>query len=290
MSVYRISDMLADLKEMRRSTSARKGLPTGFTDLDELMTLDTGYLSICTGYPSSGKSEFLDAILTNMAILHGWKSLIFSPENFPLAEHAKKIVEKVAGGPLRGTAASELNDAVAFIDQHFAWMYPADDKIKLQSILEIAHSEHESRPYQALVIDPWNELDHSDQGGKRDDQYISAQLTVLRRFIREHNVHCFIVIHPHAPKDKRPDGTYPVPTLYDCNGGAMWRNKADYGWAAYRNPNENIMQLFVQKIKFKSMGRVGKVDFAYDWQSGRFKGPSQSDFSLPYPDGNEPPF
>jgi len=288
MSVYRITDMLSDLKEMRRATTSRKGLSTGFHDLDELMTLDTGYLSICTGYPSSGKSEFLDAILTNMAIQHEWNALIFSPENFPLSEHARKILEKVAGKNIRGVTNAEMNDAVQFIDQHFAWMYPAEDKIKLSDILAIAHEEYERRPYHAIVIDPWNELDHSGQGGKRDDQYISAQLTVLRRFIRDHNVHCFIVIHPSKPNDKRPDGSYPVPTLYDCNGGAMWRNKADYGWAAYRNPNENLMQLYVQKIKFKSMGRVGKVDFQYDWQSGRFKGPSDNDYLLPRHE-SEPP-
>lgn len=288
MSVYRIKDMVADLGEMKKSASSRKGLPTGFPDLDELMTLDTGYLSICTGYPSSGKSEFLDAILTNMAILHGWKSLIFSPENFPLAEHARKIVEKITGKGIRECTQSSMNDAMDFIQNHFAWMYPADDKIRLNSILELAHEEYLANPYQAIVIDPWNELDHSEQGGKRDDQYISAQLTVLRRFIREHNVHCFIVIHPSKPNDKRPDGTYPVPTLYDCNGGAMWRNKADYGWAAYRNPNENLMQLYVQKIKFKSMGRVGKVDFEYEWQSGRFKGPSSYGFDLPQNE-SEPP-
>jgi len=281
-TVYRVTDLMYDLKEMRRAPSYRKGVSTGFPSLDELMTLDKGYLSIVTGYPSSGKSEFVDQLLVNCAMLHNWKSLVFSPENYPIAEHARKIIEKHAGDGIRQLDMQSLAASCNWTNNHFAWLYPpGEESVTLKDLLELAQTEFDSFPFDVLVIDPWNELSHSGQRNQRDDQYISACLTLLRRFIRKNNIHCFVVAHPVKPAEKKPDGSYPVPSLYDISGGATWRNKADYGWCAYRNPTENICQVFIQKIKFKQMGRLGKVAFDYDWKSGRFKEQDNPVFTLP---------
>ena len=53
-----------------------------------------------TGYTHSGKSEFLDALLVNMARLHGWRFAICSFEN-PPAQHIAKLAEKYLGAPSR---------------------------------------------------------------------------------------------------------------------------------------------------------------------------------------------
>lgn len=39
-----------------------------------------GELSIVTGVPNSGKSEWIDALLTNLANLHGWSFVMCSME------------------------------------------------------------------------------------------------------------------------------------------------------------------------------------------------------------------
>lgn len=278
--IFYPTDLLADLKGIRSMATRRKGVSTGFESLDDLMTLDKGYLSVVTGHPSSGKSEFVDAILLNMSILHGWKTLYFSPENYPLAEHLKKHVERYAGKNLFDMSNPEIETAVEHCQDHFAFMYPETD-FTLKGIMDIAIAEHHRRPYDAIVIDPWNEVSHDFNG--RDDIYIGGALTKLRRFIREYNVHCFIVAHPVKPPNDSKDatGNYKCPTLYDVAGGYTWRAKCDYGWAAHRNPTENVCQIVIQKIKYKSMGRLGKISFDYDVKSGRFKDQHETAYNLP---------
>jgi hypothetical protein len=52
-----------------------------------------GELTVVTGLPNSGKSEWLDALVVNLAQLHGWRIGLCSLENEP-KEHARKLVEK----------------------------------------------------------------------------------------------------------------------------------------------------------------------------------------------------
>ena len=288
-NVFYADDLFKDLEEIKLQNLKRKGLSTGFTTLDELMTIDKGYLSVITGLPSSGKSEFLDAILMNMAILHGWRTLYYSPENYPLAEHLKKHTERYVGKPLYEMSHQQMKEAKDFIHEKFVWMYPQED-YSLDGLLAIAAKEHEKQPIDAIVLDPWNEIDHSNQGGMRDDQYISRCLTKIRRFIRDTNIHAFVVAHPVNPskQEKEADGNYKPPTLNEIAGGGTWRAKADYGWVAHRHPLENTIKVMINKIKFKTMGRVGVASFDYEWKSGRFKGVDSTEYLLPH--DQESPF
>ena len=45
----------------------------------------------------SGKSEFVDYIVTKLNIKHGWKAAFFTPENYPLKFHYAKLFEKMIG-------------------------------------------------------------------------------------------------------------------------------------------------------------------------------------------------
>lgn len=278
-------DLMAKLLEIKKTKRTRKGVSTGFDSLDEFILLSKQYLMVVTGMPSSGKSEVMDAIAINTAIMHDWRWLYFSPENFPLEEHLKKFVEKKTGDRLEETPDKEVMEAAQWVNEHFAWITPPEDKTTIAGILEITENRiQEGYQIDCLVIDPWNELNHSDQAGSRDDQYISRCLTTIRRFHREYDLLTCIVIHP-TKMQKDNQGNYPVPTLYDCNGGAMWRNKADFGICVHRQDmNKNEATIHVQKVKFKTMGRQGKVTLDYDYKSGRFKDHLAHTFRLPEKD------
>ena len=92
MAIIEADQLFDKLIDIKKANSARKGVSTGFHSLDDLMLLSKQYLMVMTGMPSCGKSEVLDALAVNTAILHDWSWLYFSPENFPLEEHLKKIV------------------------------------------------------------------------------------------------------------------------------------------------------------------------------------------------------
>jgi len=264
---------------MKSGGLSRNALSTGFESLDENMKLAKGYMMINTGYPSSGKSEFLDAILLNMTIMHNWKVLYFSPENFPIQEHMTKVAEKYVGKPIRMFTDDESRMSLEFMHEYYRWMYP--ETPYLHELLELAQKQKDTRGLDCLVLDPWNNVFH-DRGMLREDEYLSECLSKILRFARENSVLLAIVAHPKNPQ-KNKDGLYPEPDLYCISGGAMWRNKADYGVSYYRpNMSEHRLEVMVQKIKQKWMGRVGVKAFDYDPLSGRFKAPEQKDFTMPH--------
>ena len=61
----------------------QRGLLTGWPSVDELMTIRPGELSVITGIPNHGKSEFVDALMVNIAERYGWSFAVCSFENRP---------------------------------------------------------------------------------------------------------------------------------------------------------------------------------------------------------------
>ena len=50
-----------------------KGVSTGYGSLDQIYTVAPGQLTVVTGYPSNGKSNFVDQLMVNLARQHHWK-------------------------------------------------------------------------------------------------------------------------------------------------------------------------------------------------------------------------
>jgi twinkle protein len=101
----------------------KSGLSTGWSSLDQCMTIRSGELSVVTGVPGSGKSEFIDALAVNLAHGHGWRFAICSFEN-PPPEHIAKLAEKYSGlpfwdGPSRRMSEADLQRAMDWIADHF---------------------------------------------------------------------------------------------------------------------------------------------------------------------------
>lgn len=252
-----------------------RGESTGWKVFDELYTVKPGEFTVISGTPSAGKSEFLDAILINLTTI-GWKFAVFSPENQPLERHIAKLAEKMVGKPFfnRGRARmneGELLDAQEFLNRHFHFIVPPEEQLKPQDIIKLAKIAVMRKGVNGLIIDPWNEMDHTRANGLSETEYIHHTLGLFRRFARSYKVHLWIVAHP-TKLQKKDDGEYPVPTLYDINGSAAWRNKADNGFVVHRNflNKSDEVQIHVQKIKFKDVGMMGMCTLHYDYVTGRY--------------------
>ena len=76
-----------------------KGLSTGWSAIDQHYLVSPSELTIVTGVPNMGKSEWMDAVMINMVKLYGWNFGIFSAENFPVKHHLLKLVGKFLGQP-----------------------------------------------------------------------------------------------------------------------------------------------------------------------------------------------
>ena len=104
-----------------------------------------------------------------------------------------------------------------------------------------------------------------------ETEHISECLGKIRRFARNHGVHVWLVAHPQKPY--RIKGKYPVPTPYDISGSAHFRNKADNCLTVWRDENEpdKPVKLFVQKIRFREVGKIGVIDLRWNHLNGRYE-------------------
>lgn len=257
----------------------RKGLPpglsTGWYTLDPYYTVKPGEMTIVTGVPSHGKSEWLDALTVQMAMAHQWRFGMCSPENMPLERHISKLAEKYIGLPFGGGRPERMNmrkvvEATQWVHEFYKFVVP-DEAISIAELLEKSKQLVTRYGIRGLVIDPWNEFDHRRSGNMSETEYISDCLGKIRRFARNYGVHTWIVAHP-AKLLKDKNGDYPVPTPYDISGSAHWRNKADNCITIWRDVRDNSKptDVHIQKIRFKEVGKVGLVPMPWNPLNGRY--------------------
>ena len=246
------------------------GHTTGWECLNNYFTVKAGEFTVLTGMPSHGKSEWLDNLMVNLALYHNYRFAIYSPENHPLELHAKKIIEKLIQKPFYGAhrmSEVDLNEAVDMMDKHFSFVKPTELQFTPIDIINDALPWLDQSTLQprALIIDPWNEMDHYRPVGLNETEYISRVLTDLRRAARDYKTHLFLVAHPmKMQKDK--EGNYPVPRPYDISGSAHWYNKADNCISIWRDVanNPELTQVHIQKVRFNTTGKVGMVELIYN--------------------------
>jgi hypothetical protein len=260
-------------------TGLRPGCSTGWPSVDPFYTVKPGQWTMLTGIPGHGKSSWLDGLMVNLAELHNWRFGVFSPENQPVERHFASLLEKrlakpFSMGPTQRISSGEKNVMKRWLDNHFKMILPDEENGSwtLDSVLRLAKVLVYRHGIRGLVLDPWNELDHSRSAAISETQHISECLTKIRRFARLYGVHVWIVAHP-TKLMKNADGKYPVPTPYDVSGGAHWRNKADNAISIYRNPDEDdfdITDIYVQKIRFREVGSIGLSSLRTDRASGAY--------------------
>jgi twinkle protein len=269
--VVEVRNLFADVRSLYE-IGVQRGEPIGVDAIDKFITWETGRLAIVTGVPASGKSEFVDYIITRLNVEHGWKAAFFTPENYPLKFHYKKLFEKLIGKEFKkiGTSEIEFDMAFEYIQDNFFYILNEED-FTLKSILDSARVLVKTRGVKIVVIDPYNKIDH--QYTDSETQYISRFLDQIIQFAKMNDVLVFLVAHPR--KMGKTDGKVDVPSLYDISGSANFYNKCDYGITVHRKvDDQNVMinevDVYFQKIKFKHLGEQGIVHLNYDYKSGRF--------------------
>lgn len=270
--VFSVNDIEEDINNMLEF-GLIQGEPTGWDSVNGLYTPAPGQWSLVTGIPSMGKSEWLDAMAINIAENAGWTFGICSPENQPISWHAAKLMEKRMGERLVAGRVNQakFQEAKSWINDHFKFIMPEEPS------LEAVHAKAKflirRHGMKGLIIDPYNELDHTKRkDGVSETEYVSTFLTQLRKFARDNQIHTWLVAHP-AKLMKDHKGVYPVPDGYTVSGSAHFYNKADNIIAVHRdtrNPQAPT-EVHVQKIRSRWLGRRGVAYLQWQPNSGRFK-------------------
>jgi twinkle protein len=246
-----------------------KGSGIGMQEFDMFLRFQPGYLTVITGIPGHGKSEFLDFIICKLNVLHDWKVALYSPENHPLHLHFAKLAEKIIGKPFEHDGRMspiDLRETITYLSENLYFINP-EDNFTLDNILNTVKALVRKKGVKAFVIDAWNKIDHHYT--VNETKYISEQLDKITMFCQRNLVHCFLVAHP-TKIQKNGNGMYEVPNLYSISGSANFYNKAANGITVYRNLETLQTEVYIQKVKFKHWGQTGCVHLAWDKSNGRY--------------------
>ena len=289
--IYDAESFADEVKHIYKN-GAGKGVSTGYPAVDELYTVAEGQLTVVTGNPSSGKSEFIDQIMMNQAIGHDMKFAVCSFENEPKF-HIAKLMSKLTGKPFFQGQHERLNEyeldqALDFINQHFTFIHQADGSMAtLDSILERLKVAVMRNGIRGCVIDPYNYI--SRPNNINETEWISDMLTRVRVFAQAHGIHIWFVAHP--AKMQRENGKVPAPKGYDISGSAAWFAKADCGLTVHRSdPTSNTCEIILWKIRFSWIGKQGETRLVFDKVTSRYMEPTAYSIRAQNDIKNDAPF
>lgn len=247
-----------------------KGADTGIGEFDNHLTFTGGQMTIVTGAPNSGKSEFIDYIVTRLAHRHNWKFAMCSFEN-PVAIHVTKLMQKFIGkafdfrkDPNNRMDKEDFETAVGLTDMYFSFINVQQVDATVQGLLNKLREVVLKTGVKGIVIDPWNYIEHKVERGQSETLYISEALSLIKEFALNNDVHIFIIAHPKKLFKDPKTGKMPVAEMYDISGSAHFFNKTDNGLSVYRDFDTNTVDVHIQKVRFEWLGKRGFVSYDYD--------------------------
>jgi len=289
MKIKRLGGFVDEVLHVYR-TGMKRGDLTGWRDLDETWSVAPKQLTVVTGIPNHGKSAVMDALavnlLNNAKAVKPWKFLFISPEQEPHELHIAELLERYIGKRFRegsGPRMSEIEveNAIAesFGNRIEFGSFEDSDSFADMLIAARGFASKCGDKFQAgIVLDPWNRLEHRRPTHLSETEYISEALSMAVSLTKETGAHLFIVAHPAKLFVDRQTGARPVPSAYDIAGSAHWYNKADNILCVWRDtaaammnsPDARITKVYVQKVRWRHIGKIGAVELEFDLNTGRY--------------------
>jgi twinkle protein len=246
------------------------GYSTGYASVDQIYTVSPGQVTVVTGYPSHGKSNFIDQICVNLAKKDDWKIALCSFENVPEI-HISRLMEiyerKRFFDGTRRMSEEERARAYEWVKEHFLFMDSETvEPATVDSILDRAMAAVSRMGIRGLVIDPYNYIDVRSNGDS-ETAAISNMLTRVQSFAKAYGVHVWFIAHP--AKIMRSGIDLPRPDGMSISGSMAWWAKADCGITVHRSKTN--VEIAVWKCRYRWVGTQGETALAYDKTSGSYE-------------------
>jgi twinkle protein len=235
-----------------------------------------GDWSVITGIPSHGKTAFINDLVNR--IVEGYSTdsepIVVTHASFeqePQVDHRRNLRWWFGGKHPAKQSEEQLRAADEWIDRHFRFIVPNEDEdVTLDFVLEKSAQAVVQHRSQILVIDPWNEMDHTRLPGESVTDYTGRAIKAFRRFARKMNVHVCVVAHP-TKQQQQADGSFRIPTLYSVSDSAHWYNKCDAGIIVHRLDGMRSI-VWVEKTRYHDeIGVPGMYEAAFNAGERRFE-------------------
>lgn len=269
-NVLRVRDIEEDLDDFYKNGS-KKGYVIGLEEFDKIFSTYTKQFIVVTGFPSSGKSDFVDQMTIGYNMMYKWKTAYASTENYPYHLHVDKLIRKLYGATPTYQDTKEvawtkcknhINDNFFFID--------FEDGFSLDKVLAKGQELVRRMGIRCLVIDPYNKIRDKENVNLSITDYTNAYLNKIDAFCKRNDVLVILVAHPTKP-DKSKEGNLLEPTFYDVKGGGEFYDMSPHGILVHRDYNNSTVKVKVLKVKFGNLGEnQAEKLFMWNVSNGRY--------------------
>ena len=268
-NVLRVSDMYKDLDEFYKN-GIKNGYKIGLNGFDNIFSNYTKQFIVVTGFPSSGKSDFVDQMTVGYNMMYGWKTAYASTENYPQYLHVDKLVRKLYGNTpdFEGTKQNDWKKCVEHINRNFFFI-DFEEGFDLDKVLKKGEELVKRVGIRCLVIDPYNKIRDKSNLNMSITDYTNMYLNKVDNFCKKHDVICIVVAHPTKPQSDK--GRLIEPTFYDVKGGGEFYDMSPHGILVHRDYDNGTVKVKVLKVKFANLGE-NQAEVLYSWNvnNGRY--------------------
>lgn len=256
-----------------------QGLTTHIKSLDKHLRWRKGFLYTVSGFPSVGKSTFINYLLILKAKHTKSKIAIYSPENYPIEDMVEELMIQFVGKNLANNYGNQMSIeerdiAVEFLSNHF-FMIEFKDIPSQDDVFKEFKRLVDDEGVDICVIDPFNSLVEGSNmgGGGNMSVFLKGALTRAKLFAVQNEISLVIIEHPRSAgvnnASERPD-----PSPFMISGGPMFWNKSDVLFTIDRDFEINDPSVFIKVWKVKKqrlMGEPGEVTLSFDFKTGRYE-------------------
>ena len=254
------------------------GKTVGWGDFDDHVQFEPGRTVIIVGEPNTGKSTFADDLVLNLALQHGWKAALYSPEMFPPERHIERLATTIAGRKFRKEQLTtergidyrkpliperQANRILDWLCENIFFVTETSGRT-IHKLLHRAEQLQMRYGITQLLLDPFNYI-QLPEGAKSDTMKIGDILAEIELFAHRTGLLVFVIVHPAKPQKGEK-----IDSLYNASGSAEFRNRADYGLVLVNDDDHcpsrslHMLKIIVDKVRDDAMGHKGICYVSFD--------------------------
>lgn len=242
---------------------------SGLISLDKYFTVNLGDITIVTGTPGAGKSNFVDYLAVQYAKRHNFATAFYSGEKTPKIHLTNLVYKYIAHSrdtldPNSDSDKSRFLNGINFLQDYI--FYLSEQENKPETLIEKASYLVKRFNIRILVIDNWTTMDTTSPANVDTRDYFGQILSKFTSFAKKFECHVFIVVHPRKLQ-KKDDGRYVMPTGYDLYSSSHFYNLTDNGISLRKDDNHTDVQIW--KVRHQEfVGSEGFFKVRFDRASG----------------------
>ena len=236
------------------------GLTTGNEAMDKYFLYKREFV-IINGHSNVGKTTFMLYLMTNAAVRHNWKWLVYSSEN-KTASVKMKIMEFANDKKVGDMNYLERKAAYKWVNEHFT-VINNNQVYSYSDIILFMEKVLRQESFDGVLIDPYNSLKLDlRNSGLNGHEYHYEAASQLLTFSNTYGVAVWLNTHAFTEAQRRKgDDNLPVaPFAEDTEGGGKFVNRADCFITIHRkvqapDPHtRTLTEMHVRKVRETETG------------------------------------